>query len=112
MKIICFASALLLAASPAMAAWDGVQNAHVTFDEGNQGAAFIYVDVPPQGAPSCSTQGVGSLRYAISESTAIGKTQLAIALSAMSRGATVIIQGAGICTAWGDTEDIAWIRSN
>ncbi len=111
-EIGLFTAAFLFGISPAMAAWDGVQNAHVTFVEGNQGTVFIYVDTAPQGAPSCGTQTVGSLRYGISESTATGKAQLAIALSAIARGATILLQGSGACTAWGDTEDIAWIRSN
>ncbi len=111
-RIVCFAAALLLGAGPARASWDGVQNAHITFVEGNQGVVFVYVDTPPQSAPSCATQTVGSLRYAVNESTTTGKVQLAIALSAISRGATILVQGSGACAAWGDTEDVLWIRSN
>jgi hypothetical protein len=111
-EIGLFAAAFFIAVNPAMAGWDGVQSAHATFIEGNQGTVFLYVDTAPQSTPPCGTQTVASLRYAINESTTTGKAQLAIALSAIARGATIVVQGPGACTAWPDTEDIYWIRSN
>jgi hypothetical protein len=59
--------------------------------------------------PACATQ---TNRFAMSVTTDVGKAQIAVVMSALARGATVWIQGSGVCDISPDTESALWIYTN
>jgi hypothetical protein len=50
-----------------------------------------------------------SVRYGVDVTSEKGRQVAAAIMSAKAAGQTVYVSGAGVCTVWGDTEDVSWI---
>jgi hypothetical protein len=58
--------------------------------------------------PACATNPVGS-HWAINITTPTGRTMWAAVLQAHALGKNVVINGKGVCDAWGDRETVDYV---
>lgn len=78
-----------------------VKEVHVRASDGLQ---WIVMATPPSGRPDCGSR---QPYYMIKdEHSDAGKAQFAMLLSAQLSGIPVTVDGAGVCSRWGDGEDI------
>lgn len=82
-----------------------VNGATVTGVMGEQGAFFVFVNLPISGQPACAT----IQRFATDPNSSSGKAIIATILSAWSAGRHLNISGNNSCNVWGDTESIDYL---
>jgi hypothetical protein len=71
-----------------------------------QGLLFFNQHGARTAAPACVTMD----RWVVDTSTISGQSLAATLISAWSLGRKVIVQGAGGCTKWGDTETVDYVQ--
>lgn len=69
----------------------------------NDGLQIVTVRGPLSGRPACATYDYFMIK---DEKSDTGKAQYAMLMAAFLSGRSVIIDGTGACTRWGDGEDI------
>lgn len=78
-----------------------VKEVHV---RASDGLHWVVMTTPPSGRPDCGSR---QPYYMIKdERSDAGKAQFAMLLSAQLSGNSVTVDGAGVCSRWGDGEDI------
>jgi hypothetical protein len=94
----------LLFITPAHA--EGYQVGIVTevITRASDGLVYFFMSGPITGTrPPCATIGYWMIK---DENSAAGKRQLATLLIARTTGQPIKVSGAGVCTRWGDGEDV------
>ncbi|MCX5467170.1 hypothetical protein [Acinetobacter nematophilus] len=71
------------------------------------GLVWVYISGERTGnRPACATNWYMMIK---NENSSAGKRQLALLMMAQATNKTVLIDGAGTCSRWGDGEDISMI---
>ncbi|WP_323141134.1 hypothetical protein [Massilia phyllosphaerae] len=105
----CAAVVLLSLGVAKMGIAGGVQTGKIKFLtlRGSDGLILVDLDGPLSGKPSCASYSYWIIK---SETSLVGKQQLAFLLAAKTMNQTVSISGTGSCTRWHDGEDIDAIQ--
>ena len=67
---------------------------------------FVFTVANKTNKPSCDA----TTRFVVDVATDKGKTIASAIMAAKSSAATVHVEGAGVCSVWGDSEDVTWIQ--